>query len=171
MQWWRGLTPEERFWKKVIRGLPDECWLWTGSKRGTSPYQYGCVWDGTYRLTYRSQLVPRQIGAHRYAYQLLVGEIPGGHEVCHRCDITLCVNPRHLFIGTHSDNMKDMVRKGRADNTGERNGRAKLTAKQVAYIRNQATGRYGEISSFARQFGVGTGTMSKILKHQTWTSP
>jgi hypothetical protein len=89
-------------------------------------------------------------------------------EVCHTCDNPPCVNPDHLFLGTHGDNMRDSSVKGRQGHPGEQNGRAVLTAAQVADIRARATGAYGELSALAREYGVGTGTMSKILKRQTW---
>jgi hypothetical protein len=89
-------------------------------------------------------------------------------EVCHTCDEPACVNPEHLYAGTHSDNMQDAARRGRFNTAGERNGRAKLTPHQITEVRSRSTGRYGEISELAREYGVGSGTMSKILKHQTW---
>jgi len=162
--WWSELTPEERFWTKTDRRTKNECWPWTGSRRGRKPHQYGCVWDGTYRPNGS----PNQIGAHRFAYELLIGPVPDGLEVCHHCDNPLCVNPDHLYAGTHSQNMQDIISRGRANNRGDRNGRAKLSSEQIAEIRNRATGRYGEISQLAREYGVASGTMSKILKHQTW---
>lgn len=108
------------------------------------------------------------MGTHRFSYLLHNGEIPEGLEVCHSCDTTLCVNPRHLFVGTHSDNMKDMIRKGRADNSGQRNGRSKLTADDVAAIRRESTGRHGEGTMFARRFGVSSATVSKVIRGDTW---
>lgn len=76
----------------------DSCWLFTGAKtRG-----YGSV-----RFKSRSYL------AHRAIFELMVGAIPPGMDLCHRCDVRNCVNPGHLFIGTRSENMVDCVTKGR----------------------------------------------------------
>lgn len=160
----RGLSTDERFFKKVMK-RPDGCWEWVASRL---PDGYGCFWDGTYRRT-TPKYVTRMVRAHRWSYERFVGPIPARREVCHRCDRPWCVNPGHLFLGTHHDNMGDSALKGRQGvNRRQRNGRAKLTEVQVAHIRDNATGRYGEISDLARQYGVGSGTMSKILKGQTW---
>ena len=75
------------------------CLLYTGYIQNTG---YG-------RITYEG----RREGAHRVAYALKHGPIPAGMSVCHTCDVRLCVNPDHLFLGTQTDNMKDMFRKGR----------------------------------------------------------
>lgn len=77
------------------------CWLWQGD---VSPHGYGKYRKGK-----------RGIGeAHRFFYEQLVGPIPPGICVLHKCDTRLCVNPNHLFLGTRKDNWDDSVRKGRA---------------------------------------------------------
>jgi len=89
----------ERFWPKVDRRAPGECWLWTGSR---SPQGYGQI----------SQAGERPELAHRVAWALAFGP-PGGLSVCHHCDVRTCCNPAHLFLGTARDNALDMVAKGR----------------------------------------------------------
>lgn len=92
---------EKRFWKKVEK--TDFCWLWKGSRRAKS---YGLISvDG------------KPTGAHRVAYELLVGPIPKGQVVRHYvCDNPCCVNPAHLKLGTKADNARDRTEKGRGRN-------------------------------------------------------
>lgn len=76
------------------------CWLWTGAK----------IRRGYGRLCFKGC---KTCAAHRVAHILFIGEIPAGMLVCHSCDNPSCVNPEHLWIGTHRDNFNDMIKKGR----------------------------------------------------------
>jgi hypothetical protein len=93
----------QNFWKHVNK--TDSCWLWTGYKMATG---YGHFMDKQYKGSQPGKcwLV------HRYAYANLKGEIPPGLIVRHLCNVKACVNPDHLELGTHQDNMAD-IRKGR----------------------------------------------------------
>lgn len=100
---------KEAFWSCVNKDGPipehmphlGKCWIWTKAKLSSSkPY-------GSLRVGGKSCV------AHRIAYQLIKGEIPVGHLVCHHCDNPSCVNPEHLFSGTHLTNNHDMISKGR----------------------------------------------------------
>lgn len=91
-----------RFWPKVDRRGPLECWPWTASSLTT--YGYGHI-----RLTSSR----RKVLSHRLAYELANGPIPDGLKVLHECDNPPCCNPAHLFLGTHLANARDRDSKGR----------------------------------------------------------
>lgn len=99
----RKYTLEERisaFWSHVNKSAGDSaCWPWQASVN-----KAGYGW---FRWEHRSQL------AHRLAYAITFGEIPEGMYICHRCDNPPCCNPDHLWLGTHADNQRDKVAKGR----------------------------------------------------------
>lgn len=121
-----GTVLWDRFWAKVHK--TDTCWLWTGA---TS------VGYGMFKHTGLNATV----SVHRLAYETLVALIPPGLHVCHRCDVPTCVNPAHLFVGTHRDNMRDSSAKGRARGrfsgaTVCGKGLHPLTGDNVRHLRN-----------------------------------
>lgn len=136
-----------RFMSKIDR---DDCWLWNGSKD-----RYGFFKkDG------------KQYLAHRVSYLHHHGEIPVGFVVRHKCINKHCVNPEHLELGTHTQNNgEDRARDGTIP-SGEKNGRAVLTAEQVVEIRRRATTR--NKASLGREFGVYPTTISHIVSRQIW---
>lgn len=140
----------DRLWENVAVGSTDECWEWTGwkNKRG-----------------YVSMLVGGRkghtVGVHRLAWEQANGPIPPGVFICHACDNPCCCNPSHLFSGTPSDNVQDMLSKGRHFTpalAGKNNGRAKLNESQVAEIREGKL----QTMEYAAKFGVDRSTVRRV---------
>jgi hypothetical protein len=120
---------QERFWRYLTPGAPDDCWEWQGSRdaRGYGRLNRGGAKNGTH------------IKAHRAAYELQHGPFDPELDVCHRCDNPPCCNPAHLFLGDARTNARDMASKGRAPaQRGHSNGREKLSAEAVRAIRQRA---------------------------------
>jgi hypothetical protein len=150
-----GLSREQRLWEKVDKGAGvDACWPWTGSR---TPLGYGRFYDGE-----------KATNATRVVWETVRGPIAEGLEVCHRCDNPPCVNPAHLFLGTHADNMADMAAKGRHhDLRGEAIAVSKLTDDKVRYIRRElAAGR--SQSDVARELGVDSSQVCRIANGHRW---
>jgi len=173
------LTAQDRarFWQKVCRDKPDECWNWLASQQ---PGGYGQFW-----------LRDKMLRAHRVAWTIERGPIPEWASVLHRCDNVRCCNSRHLFLGTQKENLRDRTQKGRiraperlepayvrdprwqcgqADFVrGELNGRAKLTAPQVRAIRAEyACGTTTE-QDIALRYAVTPGQIDRIINRKSWS--
>lgn len=118
---------EDRLWAQVEIAGPDECWLWRGYLTNGGYGQIG--------LNYKS------ITVHRASYEVSIGPIPAGMCVLHRCDVRACVNPAHLFLGTHRDNTQDMVRKGRAH--GQLSDEFKRTIARAEGGQREVARRFG----------------------------
>jgi hypothetical protein len=106
--------------------------------------------------------------AHIVAYALSTSKAPDGAHVLHRCDNPPCCNPAHLWLGTHAENMRDMVAKARQSRPrGESSGRAKLIAENVREIRRRYDG--GETQrGMAREFGVSPKAIRSLIQGKSW---
>lgn len=134
----------ERFWSRVQRASPNECWLWTGMTCGG----YG-----------RIKVNGQAIGAHRIAWTLTNGATP--LDICHKCDNPPCCNPAHLFAAEHVVNMRDMAEKLRHPH--------KLNHEAVVAIRAMATARIRQ-STIASVFGIDRGHISAIVARKRRTA-
>lgn len=109
----------DRFIEKVEK--TDSCWNWTAGKYRGGYGQFRRLVDGKWTMA----------KTHRYSYEYFKGAIPKGYQICHTCDNPSCVNPEHLFAGTHKDNMQDMVKKGRRS-LKTRNPQHRWLSKELA---------------------------------------
>lgn len=104
--------------------------------------------------------------AHRVSFELHRGKIPEGMCVCHKCDVRCCVNPDHLFLGTHQENMADMVKKGRV-RLGNHDCHAKLTVSQVIQMRN-AYAKGVSAKELQARYEMSPAQIHKILNGKSW---
>ena len=139
----------ERFMEKVDK--TSTCWNWTAN---TNNKGYGMF------------SINKAIGkklAHRISFELHGGEIPNGACVLHRCDNPACVNPDHLFLGTHRDNMRDKELKGRANHKGRHGNAIKFSdADQMRILTMRKSGL--SLKTIGAEFGCDKGVISRFLK-------
>jgi hypothetical protein len=148
--WDWNRSMQDRFRERVDKNSPNGCHLWTAA---TTSSGYGAICDDS----------GRQIPAHRAAYMLAheMTSLPPKTEVCHRCDNPPCVNPDHLFLGTRTDNVRDMLKKGRSPH-------AKLTTYDVRAIRRLYRSSAYSQQRLAAQLNVSPATIWQIVTKQTW---
>lgn len=143
----------ERFFEKIEHITETGCWIWLA---GLDKNGYGIL--GIDRKTTK---------AHRFSWAFHFGDAGASH-VLHRCDIRCCVNPNHLFLGSHAENMADMKAKNRARGApGEQNVKAKFTAEQVETIRELISQGFS-CNSIAKSLGVVHSTITRIKRGEGW---
>jgi HNH endonuclease len=146
----RVIPIPDKFWPHVKK--TSHCWWWTGCKTGKG---YGVIsHDGNH------------IYAHRLVLYLTGRKFNSKHEVCHHCDHPSCVNPKHLFIGTHADNMRDAKEKGLM-HLGEKHGMARLNRTDVRAIRLLYS-RFTQ-PQIAKLFKVSRGCIADIVRGENWS--
>lgn len=156
----QGETVKEKLTNKFLRGIKvceSGCWTCTTA----TPTKRGYL-----RMSVKHGGTYHKAKAHRFSYNHFVGSIPAGKVICHTCDNPSCCNPSHLFVGTQSDNMQDMVRKERGL-VGEKNGNTRFTEADIVSI-------YAEVDAgvsradIARKLGVTAVTISHIATGRNW---
>ena len=139
----------------------SDCIIWNGSF---------CS-DGRYGIAARGS---SEFMAHRQAYVENYGPIPKGMFVCHTCDNGLCVNPKHLFLGFHSDNMKDAARKKRLplllkSQKGQNNSHAIYTPDFIREIRSYYDAYKPSFSQLAKKFNLKSkGYAHAVVTRKVW---
>jgi hypothetical protein len=157
----RRTHPPGRFWRYIpMTNGPDACWEWMGPRMPIRPTKSGKGFNGGYgHASYKG----RGMHAHRAAWLMLKGPIPPKYDVCHECDNRLCVNPAHLFVAPHYQNLLDCKQKGRHKAPGA----YKLTRENVVEIlRLSMEGVSG--MQLAKRFGVAHHAIYVILRGKKW---
>lgn len=160
-------TDMERFWDKVSPEPNSGCWLWIGSYDDRPGKGYGFFTLG------------KLMGAHRASWLMFRGPIPQSLFVLHKCDTPPCVNPDHLFLGTHLDNVRDSVTKGRhaaqkpehsvrmraVVARGTEHWMAKLSEADIAAIRSAR----GTQRAVSKRFGISQSSVWRIRRGVSWS--
>ena len=153
-------TPlNEFFWARVTPKGVDDCWLWEGDKGK----EYGIVYLGKIKIGDPYKYKKLRAYAHRISWELTNGPIPDGLIVCHKCDVPMCVNPNHLFLGTKKDNTQDMIKK-RRHNHGDKVAWSKVTEQEAKEI----IASKEKNGVLAEKYGINFRTVSQIRNGTTW---
>ena len=144
-----------KFWSRVDKsGGETACWTWTGAKSAGKGYGFAS-WNGKNRL------------AHRLSYELANGSFDGDLQVLHSCDNRSCVNPRHLSLGTHQDNMDDRNQKGRNRPVrGEYHYLHKLTDDEIDTLRAKYKNGIADQAQLATEYGISQSQVSRLINQR-----
>ena len=158
-QWKRTRGPVEiRLLRRVAFDEPDKCWLWVGA---TIAAGYAVL--GTDAGSVRG---------HRLMWTIVNGPIPNGLEVCHKCDVPRCLNPRHLFLGTHAENMADAKAKGRMHNwshyTNMPPQKPKISIARIAEMRELHRRHVLTYRQLAAKFRISISQVENIVTRRSW---
>ena len=148
-------TLKERFDEKWVED-ENGCWAWTAYKQ---PNGYGQIGEGGKH--------GKTLRAHRVSFEIYKGEIPKSTCVLHTCDNPACVNPQHLFLGSHDDNMQDKCVKGRQP-VGVEHGRHQLTEEEVVKIRLLYDEKQTSHRVIGEMFAVSHSNVQAIGNRKTW---
>jgi len=148
----------QRFNDKWVLDPKSGCWNWTASTFKDNGYPQIVDFSSGKRVNRRG---------NRVAYELFNGPIPSNKSILHSCHNKLCVNPKHLRIGTHQDNMDDKVNASRQVK-GEDVFLSVLTEKQVLEIRSKYIPRKYSHQKLADEYGVHVTTIEKIMHRTSW---
>lgn len=146
----------KRFIKKIRKCEDDGCWEWTHGKIKTG---YGVI-----------RINNKNFGAHRISYLMHFGNFDNKLCVLHKCDNPSCVRPDHLYLGTQTDNMKDMDNKKRRKLNimkGEQNGRSKLLVIDVINIKKMLSNKISQ-REIAKKYNVSQVAVSLIKRNKNW---
>jgi hypothetical protein len=150
----------ERFWAKVDKLGEKDCWEWKASR---DELGYGF---------FRAKSGKSMVKAHRWCWIITNGD-PGSLHVLHRCDNPPCVNPNHLFLGDHQDNMQDRNEKGRTTRGrpvahGNASGARKVDLEQVREIRRRYAAGGSTQASLGTEFGISQTEVGRIVRRDRW---
>ena len=146
----RGVSAVDRFWYHVIK-RENGCWLFRNNAA-----DYGQMRGDN----------GKNVTAHRFSYELHNGGIPRGMYVCHKCDVRGCVNPEHLYAGTHEDNVKDIIDRGRhrsEKKIQDEIGRRKLSPDQIEKMVQDYKNGFTQ-QQLSKKYGLSQGTVSARLR-------
>jgi len=161
----RSIIPKEKWNERLIRRFitkadirgEKDCWNWLAGKNSDG--------YGNFKICNKEEL------SHRVSYIIHNESIPERLNILHQCNNRKCINPKHLFLGTHQDNMKDMVNKNRSYNCGHRgedNSCSKLTWKKVKEIREEYIKCKTTQNILSKKYNVSKGMIYYILKNINW---